>query len=112
MVPDPPVGEVPRGVSPPGDTADGGHGTQTSALQDMGVPTNWSGVGDDGYRGYRVIYPLPQEHDRAIHCDLSYHGLVFGGGAESRNAPIQVMVGTDHLGYHWDQDGAGSHRGG
>ena len=47
-----------------------------------------------------------------MHCDPSYHGLVFGGRAESGNAPIQAMVGASHPGYHEDKDRAGSCGGG
>ena len=47
-----------------------------------------------------------------MHCDPSYHGLVFGGGVEAGNAPIQAMVGSDLPGYHGDQGGACSHGGG
>ena len=81
MGPDPPVGEIPRGVSPPGGAADGGHGPQTSAGWDMGVPTHWGGASNGGTGVNRVIYrPLP-EHGREIYCDPSYHGLVSGGRA-------------------------------
>ena len=92
VVPDPPVGEGPRGVSPAGSTADGSHGHQASAGRDMYVPTHWSGAGNGETRGNRGIYHPPPEHGRAIHCDPSYHRLVFGGGADSGNAPIQDMV--------------------
>ena len=53
---DPPVGESPRGVSPQGGTADGGHGNQTSAIWDMGVPTHWGGAKYFGTGGDRGIY--------------------------------------------------------
>ena len=48
MGPEPPVGEFPRRVSPPGGTADGGHGPQTSDGWDVGVPTHRSGAGNGG----------------------------------------------------------------
>ena len=37
---------------------------------------------------------------------------MFGGRAESGNAPIQAMVGASHPGYHEDKDRAGSCKGG
>ena len=104
--PDPLVGEGPCGVSPTGGTADGGHGTQTSAGQYVGVPNHWSGAGNGGTGGDRGIFCPPPEHRRAIHCDPSYHGLVSSDRAEYGNAPIQAMVGTSRPGYHGDQGGA------
>ena len=77
----------------------------------MGVPTYWSGADNGGIVGYRGIYCSPPEHGHAIHCDLSYHELVFCGGGDAGNAPIQEMVVTDRPGYHGDQGSAGSHRG-
>ena len=103
MGPDALVGEGPCRISPPGGTADGGHGPQTSARLYVGVTTHWSGSGNGGTGGDRGIYRSPPEHGDTIHCDPSYHGIVFGGGAEARNAPIQVMVGTARPGYHGDQ---------
>ena len=38
------------------------------------------------------IYCPPPEHGRAIHCDLSYHKIVFGGRVETINAPIQAIM--------------------
>ena len=37
---------------------------------------------------------------------------MFGGEAESRNAPIQAIVGSARPGYHGDQGGAGRRGGG
>ena len=54
----------------------------------MGVPTHRGGAGNGGTEGYWGIYCPPPEHVYAIHCDLSYHGLVSGSVAEARNAPI------------------------
>ena len=107
----PPIGELPRRVPPPGGTEDGGNGPQSSVVRDMGVTTHWSGANNGGIGINRGIHRPPPEHGRAIHCDPSYHGLVFGGGADARNAPIHVMVVTSRPGYHGDQGGAGS-RGG
>ena len=89
---DPPVGEGPRGVSPPGVEADGGHGTQTSTGWDMGVPTHWCGAVNVGAGLDWCVYLLPPEHGCTIHFDSSYHVLVYGGTAEDGNEPIQVMV--------------------
>ena len=112
MVPGPPVVEGPCRVLPPVRTVDGGHGPQTSAGRDVGVPTHWSGADNGGTGKYWGIYlPLP-EHGCAIRYDPSYRGLVFGGGAENGNAPIQAMVGTARPVYHGDQGGPGSRRGG
>ena len=58
------------------------------------------------------IYQPPPEHGHTIHCDLSYHGLVSGSGAETGNAPIQAMVGADRPGYTGYKSGACSSRGG
>ena len=99
---DPPIVEVPRGVSTPGGTADVGHGPQTPDGQDLGVPIYWISAGSGWIGVDLVIYCPPPDHGSAIHCDLSYHGLVFGGGADSGNAPIQVVVVTAVLGYHGD----------
>ena len=48
----------------------------------------------------------------ALYCDPSYHGLVFGGGAEAGNAPIQAMMGAARPGYTGYQGGSCSRRGG
>ena len=103
-----PVGEGYRGVSSPGGTSDGGHGPQTSAGRDVGVPTHWSGAENGGTVGYRGIYCPPPEHGRGIHCDPSYHGILFGGGKEDGGAPIQAMGGTSRPGFPGDQGRAGS----
>ena len=109
---EPPYGEIPRGVSPPGGTEDGRHGTQTLVRLGVVVPTHWGSAGYGGPGVYRSIYfPMP-EHGRAIHCYQSYHGRVFGGIAESGNVPIHAMVGVACPGYYGDQGGAGSHVGG
>ena len=79
MGPDPLLGEGHREVSLTSGTADGGHGPQMSAGRYMGVPTHWGGVGNGVTGGYRGIYRPPPERGRAIHCDPSYHGLLFGG---------------------------------
>ena len=105
--PDPPVGEGPQGVSLPGGTADGEHGTQTSAIRDVGIPTHWGGTGNGGTGVDWGIYHLPPEHGCAIHFDPPYHGLVFNGRAEAGNSPIQSMLGASCPGYHGYQGGAG-----
>ena len=66
----------------------------------MGVPTHCNGSGNGGTGGGRGKYLPPPEHVCAIHCNPSHHGVVFGSGAESGNAPIQAMVGTYRPGYH------------
>ena len=78
----------------------------------MVVPTHWIGAVNDWTGGYLGIYYLYLEHSCAINFDPSYHGLVFGGGAEAGNDPIQAMVGAAQPGYHEGQGRAGSHRGG
>ena len=95
-----------------GGTAGGGYGTQTLAGWEVGVPTHWSGAGNGGIGGDRDIYFLSPEHSHAINCDPYYHGLVFGGGADTGNAPTQAMVGTSRPEYHGDQGGAGIRGGG
>ena len=74
----------------------------------MGVPTHWSGAGNGGTGGDRGIYHPPPEDGCAINCKPSYHGIVFGGGAEFGNAPIKEMMGTDRPVYNGYQGGAGS----
>ena len=78
----------------------------------MGVYTHWSGAGNDGDVGDRGVYRLPSEHVRILHCGSSYHGLVSGGEAEARTAPIQAMVGVARSGYPGDKGGACSSGGG
>ena len=85
---DPPIVEISRWVSPPGGAADGGHGPKNSAGQDVGVLTHLGGAGNGGAIGYQVIYILLIEHGCAIHYNLSYHELVFGGGEEASNRHI------------------------
>ena len=104
---DPLVGEGPRGVSPPVDAADGGHGPQTSSTQDMDLTTHWGRSGSGGTGGYWDIYFPSPEYGPAIHCDLSYHGLVLGGGAEAGNATTQAMVRASCPEYHRDKDVTG-----
>ena len=99
-------------MSTPGGVEYGGNGTQTSEVWDVGVPTHWSGAGNGGTGGDRGLYRPLSEHGCAIHCDPSYHGLVFGGGAESRNLPIWVMVGSARPGYYEDKGRTGIHGGG
>ena len=65
-----------------------------------------------GTRGDQGLYRLPSEHSHTINCNPSYHGLVFGSGAESGNAPIQGMVGASRPGYHGKKGGTYSHGGG
>ena len=108
----PPVGEIPRGVTPPGGAVYGSHGPQTSVVQDMGVPTHWGGAINGGTGGDWGIYRLLPEHGCAIHSDPSYHGLVSSSGAEVGNAPVQAMVGASCPGYHRDRVGEDSRRGG
>ena len=91
MISDPLAGESPQGVLPLGGAADGWHGNQTSEGWDVGVPTHWGRAGNAGTGVDKVLYCLLPEHCHAIHCDTNNHGIVFGGGAESKNAPIQVM---------------------
>ena len=80
--------------------------------RDQGVPTYWGGAGNGGTGGDRGIYLLPPEHGRAINCNPSDHGLVFGGGEEAGNLYFQAMVGAYRPGYHGDQGGSGSRGGG
>ena len=107
-----PVREGPCRFSPPGGTADRGHGPQTSDGRYVGVTTHWSGAVNFGTGEDRGIYHPPQEHGCAIHFDSTYNVLVFGGGAEAGNSPIQEMVGTARPGYHGDLGEVGSHGGG
>ena len=86
--------------------ADGSHGPQTSIVWDMGVPTHWGGAINCGAGWYRSIYFPPPEHGRTIYFDLSYRGLVSGGGVEDLTEPIQVMVGSAWSGYPWYKSGA------
>ena len=59
----------------------------------MSVPTNW-GVTGNGETGRDWgIYHQTLDHGCAVHFKPSYHGLVFDGGVESGNVPIQAMVG-------------------
>ena len=88
MVPDPLVGEISLGVSPPGGAEDVSHGSQTLVVRYVSVPTYWVGAGNGGNGGDRGIYGLPPEHRRVIHCNPSYPRLVFGGRAESGNVLI------------------------
>ena len=78
----------------------------------MSVPNHWGGAGNGGTGGDRGIYHPPLEQGLTIYCDLSYHGLVSGDGAESGNAPIQAMVGASRPGYPGDKGRACSSRGG
>ena len=57
---DPLVGEIPRGVSPPGGAANGGHRPQTPTIWDMGLPTYWGGTGNSGTGGDRVYFACCQ----------------------------------------------------
>ena len=72
--------EFPCGIPPLVNIADGGHGPQTPTERYMVITTHWVGAGDGGLRIDWVLYRLPSEHGHTIHCDLSYHGLVSGGG--------------------------------
>ena len=47
---DPPAGEGPHGLPPPGGLADDRHRPQTSTGQDRGISTHWVGDGDGGVR--------------------------------------------------------------
>ena len=98
MGPDPPVGEGPRGVSPPGGMADGGHGTQTAVIRDVGVTIHWSGAGNGGIGGDQDIYRPQPDHGRVIYCNPSYHGLLLVGGADAWNGPIQDFGGIGIVG--------------
>ena len=64
---------------------------------DMGVYTHWGGAGTGGDGGYRGVYYPPPEHGCTVHCDLSYHGIVYDGGAESGTALIQLVMGQAAL---------------
>ena len=94
MVNDPPFGESYRGFPPPGGAADGGHVPQTSTVWDIGVYAHWGRAGNCGAGVDHSVYCPPPEHDCTVHCDLSYHGLVSGGGAEAGTAPIQEVAGV------------------
>ena len=78
----------------------------------MGVPTHWGGA--DNSRGgvYWGVYRPPPEHGLTIYCNLSYHGLVSGGVAETGTATIKAMVGAACSGYPMDKSGACSSGGG
>ena len=78
----------------------------------MGVLNHWGGAGNGGTAGDWGIYCPPPEHGRIIKFYSYYHGLVFGGEVEARNAPIQAMVGAVRLGYPGDKGGSCSSRGG
>ena len=43
---EPPAGEGPCGISPPGCLEDGGYGHKTSTGSCMGISTHWGGSGD------------------------------------------------------------------
>ena len=66
----------------------------------MSVPTNWSGAGNGETGGYWGIYHQTLDHGHTVHFNPSYHGLVFDGGVEYGNAPIQAMVGAACHGYN------------
>ena len=79
--------------------------------QDLGVPARWNSDGS-GWTGVDQGIYLPQpEHSYVIKFDPSYCGILFGGGVESENAPIQAMVTTARPGYHRYQGGAGIRKG-
>ena len=78
----------------------------------MGVPPHLDGAGNSGNGGHLGIYIPPPEHVHVIHFDPFNHGLVFGGRAEYRNAPIQAMMEAARPVYHEDKDRAGSCGGG
>ena len=60
----------------------------------MGVSIQWGGAGDGDTRRDQGVYHLSQEHGLTINYDLSYHGIVSGGGAEDRDAALgDTMVG-------------------
>ena len=95
---DPPVGEIPQGFSPPVGEGDDGNGPQMSTAWDMGVYTHQDGAENGGAGGDRGVYCLMLEHGRTVHCDLSYHRILYGGRAELRTTPIQAMVGAARSG--------------
>ena len=74
--------------------------------QYMGVFTHWGSAGDDGTRRDWGLYFPPPEHSTKIHCNLSYHVIVSGGGAEDRNEDIVEMGGASHYINHRDMIGA------
>ena len=89
---DPPAGEVPFWLPPPGVPEDGRHGPLTTIGHYMGISTHWGGAGDGGTRRYWGVYLSPPEHGRTTHCNSSYHILVSGGGAEAGDAALAEMV--------------------
>ena len=56
-------------------------------------------------RRVRGIYRPPPEHGRRVHYDLSYHGLVSGGGVEARDADLGKIVVASHHSYPRDESG-------
>ena len=105
MVTDSQVGEPPQGFPPPGSAADGRQGAQTSTGWDMGVYTHWGGAGIGGAGGDWGVYHPPLEQSCTVHCNLSYHGLMSGGGAESGNTHIHAMVASARSGYPGGEGG-------
>ena len=92
MYGEPPAGESPHRLPPPGRPADVRHGPLTPIDPDMGISTIWGGSGNGGTRRDQGVYCPPQEHGRKIHCNLSQHGLVSCGRAEARDKALVEMV--------------------
>ena len=72
----------------------------------MGISTHWVGAGDGGTGRDWGVYLLPKEHSHTIHCGSSYHGLVSGSRAETKDAALAEMVGSYHYIYSKDKSGA------
>ena len=110
---DPPAGEGPHGLPPPGGPADGEHGPQTPIEREMDISDHWGGAGDSGTIRDQGLNRPPLEHIRTIHCDSSYHGLMFVGGSEAGDVALVEIVGASCSRYPMDESGArGSRDGG
>ena len=125
MCGDPPAGEGPCGLPPPGGLSDGGHGTWTPVEWDMGISTHWDSADDSGNIIDQGVYCSSSEHGYTIHWNFYYHGLVYSGGAEDGDAALADMVGADrsrypryknsmrsivHEGRYWDGEVRGRER--
>ena len=91
---DPPSVEGPCGLPPTGGPVDSGLVTQTPTERDMSISTHLDDDGNGGTRRYQGLYYALTEHGCTTHYDLSYHGIVSGGGAEARDAALAEMMGA------------------
>ena len=88
------------------------HGTQTSTVWAMGVPTHFPGGGNSGAGLDRGVYRPPPEHGCTIHCNSSYHDLMYSGKAEYVTETIKSIVGASPSGYPSYKSGTCSSGGG